>query len=132
MTTTRYRPSLILLTGLDSPGQAAGQPAWDEQPIIDAEPESTDGAEDAGDRDNGRERDGRRVPPGSAEQVVEETDSVPFVDQRELVVDASEFARPVEDAAEAHARSVEVESDEGGEDEQDEEEDEEGRRRGVG
>ena len=50
---------------------------------------------------------------------------MPFVDQRELVVDASEFARPVEDAAEAHARSVEVESDEGGEDEQDEEEDEE-------
>ena len=74
---------------------------WDEQPIVDAAMESTDDAEDADDGAKDGQHDTLRTSPALIEDIAEETDQAVHVDDRELVVDTSEFERPLAPPVEA-------------------------------
>ena len=74
---------------------------WDEQPIVDAAMESTDDAEDADDGAKDGQHDTLRASPALIEDIAEETDQAVHVDDRELVVDTSEFERPLAPPVEA-------------------------------
>ena len=89
-----------LLAGLD-PHDDTPAREWDEQPIVDAAMESTDDAEDADDGAKDGQHDTLRASPPLIEDIAEETDQVVHVDDRELVVDTSEFERPLAPPVEA-------------------------------
>ena len=127
-----------LLAGLDLHDDTPVR-EWDEQPIVDAAMESTDDAEDADDGAKDGQHDTLRASPALIEDIAEETDQAVHVDDRELVVDTSEFERPLAPPVEAddgdslalsdHRVADDVgeiaEAAEEGEAEDDEEEDEE-------
>ena len=89
-----------LLAGLDLHDDAPVR-EWDEQPIVDAAMESTDDAEDADDGAKDGQHDTLRTSPALIEDIAEETDQAVHVDDRELVVDTSEFERPLAPPVEA-------------------------------
>ena len=89
-----------LLAGLDLHDDTPVR-EWDEQPIVDAAMESTDDAEDADDGAKDGQHDTLRASPALIEDIAEETDQAVHVDDRELVVDTSEFERPLAPPVEA-------------------------------
>ena len=89
-----------LLAGLDLHDDSPVR-EWDEQPIVDAAMESTDDAEDADDGAKDGQHDTLRASPALIEDIAEETDQAVHVDDRELVVDTSEFERPLAPPVEA-------------------------------
>ena len=89
-----------LLAGLDLQHDTPVR-EWDERPIVDAAVESNEDAEDADDGAKDGQRDTLRASPTLIEDIAEEIDPAVHVDDRELVVDTSEFERSLAPATEA-------------------------------
>ena len=88
-----------LLAGLDLHDDTSVREEWDEQPIVDAVMESTEDEDDADDGAQDGQHDDLRASPELTEDIAERTDQALYGDERELVVDTSEFEQPLEVAA---------------------------------
>ena len=88
-----------LLAGLDLHDDTPVREELDEQPIVDAAMGSTEDEDDADDGAQDGQHDDLWTSPAKTEGIAEQTDQALYVDDRELVVDTSEFEQPLEPAA---------------------------------